>query len=171
VLLASVCSIDDDLSYPDAESEDILRRCAFYGRATLKAEALSEFFARDKAVFVYASLQNPSIFGDAARQRLEKEFLLSSDAGSNMWPHYRTRCQQMARKYQWFDPRPATDFAKDVLRDETAPSPEEIDQNKRDRSVEQLRLRLIALERGQRHLWMLVVIGFAVLLVTVIART
>jgi hypothetical protein len=168
VLLASSCWLADDIGYADADSDDIFRRCAFYGRSVLKSERLAGFFERDKAVFVFAALQNPTAYREPVRSRFESECLPALLSGSNMWRRYKSRCMEFSKKHLWFDPRPVSDEGKDVLSDESPRTLEQFDQERRDKAMDDLRLRLLVLDRRQRALLTLTAIGLAALALLVL---
>lgn len=90
--------------YGDKDSDDVVKRAAFYGNATLKLEDVQAGQERDGRVFTLAALFNESVFlNRETRARLEE------GVGAYIRWLYELRCKQMAQHYRWFTVTPVTE--------------------------------------------------------------
>jgi hypothetical protein len=88
------------------EDEDIARRCAYYGNATLTEESLREGFERDENVFVFAALLNDGIFHTKKLRRVFEEECLTGS-----WTRrYERRLAQIKKTWPYFDTRPMAEW-------------------------------------------------------------
>ncbi|KVF49495.1 hypothetical protein WJ14_31545 [Burkholderia cenocepacia] len=94
------------LGQPD--SEDVLRRCAYYGRHEMNGEQITRAQERDDSLFVLAALFNKQLLLKEDRRR-QLEDCMPTD----MQYLYARRCSQLQAKYQWFNPGPVTDSVKE----------------------------------------------------------
>ncbi|HDR9078203.1 TPA: hypothetical protein QDA98_000753 [Burkholderia vietnamiensis] len=101
------------LGQPD--SEDVLRRCAYYGRHEMNAEQITRAQEKDGSLFVLAALFNNQLLLKEDRRR-QLEDCMPTD----MQYLYARRCSQLQARYKWFNPCPVTDSVKEEL-DESPP--------------------------------------------------
>ena len=92
-----------------ANSDDIVLRCAYYGKAELTEHQMREGRQRDGGAYVLAVVCNDSVyFKPALRALLEEQLTLQLQ-----W-RYRQRCEQIHRRYpKRFDPRPISEWLKE----------------------------------------------------------
>ena len=143
-------SVDDD---------DIARRCAFYAGTDLSEKEIEAGFGRDKDVFVFAVLKNCSALLNKTKRALIEEHL-----SGNFIHEYRRRCEDIRKKYKWFDVRPVSESGRDLLDEFQKQSSTEmsllekiIGQN------EQLIARLKSYERGTY--WIVAILIIAMFLI------
>ena len=143
-------SVDDD---------DIARRCAFYAGTNLSEKEIEAGFGRDKDVFVFAVLKNCSALLNKTKRALIEEHL-----SGNFIHEYRRRCEDIRKKYKWFDVRPVSESGRDLLDEFQKQSSTEmsllekiIGQN------EQLIARLKSYERGTY--WIVAILIIAMFLI------
>jgi hypothetical protein len=91
----------------DATSDDVALRCSFYGNAPAKQltpKVVEDAVSRDSNLFAFAALWNDNVLMDRGL-RATLESCLQTDLE---WV-YAKRCEQNARHYRWFDPRPVSE--------------------------------------------------------------
>ncbi|QKM44059.1 hypothetical protein HI792_15885 [Ralstonia solanacearum] len=99
------------------DSEDLVLRCAHYGRGEMSPEQMGQAWEKDGNLFALTALfNNQLLLKTSCRQRLE-DFL-----PSDLQHVYARRCSQLQTKYKWFDPRPVTDGVKEELEESAPPA-------------------------------------------------
>jgi hypothetical protein len=99
-----------------ANSPDIVMRCAYYGNAGLSVKEMKAGHAKDHFEFTFAALHNDLLYmGRETRAELENHI-----GGSNIWI-YKRHCEQIHQNKKWYDPRPITEYGREVIEDEAAP--------------------------------------------------
>ena len=97
-----------------ADDDDLAKRCAYYGNASLKVKDLKEGFERDKDIFVFAAMLNDGIFHNKElRKEFEEECLNGSHTG-----RYQRRLEQVKKRWQWFDTRPVAEWMIDRVKEQ-----------------------------------------------------
>ncbi len=100
------------LGKPD--SEDVLWRCAYYGKHEMNAEQIARAQEMDGSLFVLAALfNNQLLLNEDCRRQLE------DCMPTDMQQLYARRCSHLQAKYKWFNSRPITDSAKEELEEST----------------------------------------------------
>lgn len=89
-----------------ADDEDLAKRCAFYGNASLKVKDLKEGYERDKDNFIFAAMLNDSIFH---HRQVRKEFEVECLDGSHS-DRYQRRLEQIKKRWPSYDTRPIADW-------------------------------------------------------------
>ena len=89
-----------------ATAPDVALRCAFYGNAELTSREMHKGRERDGAAFGFAVLFNDHVYRKPElRKLLEEEYLTG-----NRRAHYLRRCEQLHKRWRYFDPRPNADW-------------------------------------------------------------
>ena len=89
-----------------ATAPDVAPRCAFYGNAQLTSKEMRKGRERDGAAFGFAVLFNDHVYlKPELRKLLEEEYLTG-----NRRAHYLRRCEQLHKRWRYFDPRPNADW-------------------------------------------------------------
>lgn len=102
--------------------QDIALRCAYYGNASMKPEEMQACKDRDGDAFVYAALCNDSLFHDRKCRALLEDMI-----SGQLRYRYAARCEQIAKRWKHFDPKPISESGAAVLDDiieEQSPSGE-----------------------------------------------
>jgi hypothetical protein len=95
----------------EADSADVLARCAFYGKAKLTMGDMRNGYIRDGDVYVLAVLCNSAIYSDSElRELLERE---QFKGNRQLWVHYQRRCNMLHKWQPQFDPKPYYQRSKD----------------------------------------------------------
>ena len=89
-----------------ADNDDVARRCAFYGNGSLTVKAIKAGFERDGFVFVFAAILNDKVF---LKKQLRKMFEEECLNGRHLH-QYKRRCEQLQKRWKWFDPRPVAEW-------------------------------------------------------------
>lgn len=92
-----------------ADADDIARRCAYYGNAKLDAKAIKEGYERDGEAFVFAAMTNDDVLMNKQQRKIFEEDCLN---GGQLY-RYQRRCEQLHKRWKWFDPRPTADWMVD----------------------------------------------------------
>jgi hypothetical protein len=97
--------------FGSADDDDIARRCAFYAGADLSEKQIEAGFGRDNDVFVFAVLKNWHVLLNKT-----KRALIEGHLSGNFFPHeYRRRCEDIGKRYKWFDVRPVSESGRDLF--------------------------------------------------------
>jgi hypothetical protein len=134
------------------DDPDVARRCAYYGNAALNTKQIQEAFERDGKALCFAAINNHSIMLES-KSRAALECLL----GGDLLRMYEARCNGLAKKWQWFNPKPVS---KDLEDEAEAPSAAVTTA----REVAELKAAVVGLKGQLRSLstntaWGLIVIG------------
>jgi hypothetical protein len=92
-----------------ADDEDVVRRCAFYGKGKLDVKAIEAGYERDKETFVFVAMLNDGLFYDRKARRVFEEECLNG----NQEHRYRRRLEQIQKRWPSFDTRPLADWMVD----------------------------------------------------------
>jgi hypothetical protein len=86
----------------ELKSNDVHRRCAYYGHGEMTIDEIDEAWVRDERLFVLAALFNDTLLlNSASRQHLD------SYLDGNLQLLYDRRCEQLRAKYKRFDSAPS----------------------------------------------------------------
>jgi len=107
-----------------ATDDDVAKRCAFYGNASLTAKDIEEGYKRDESIFVFAAILNDDVY---LKKQLRKKFEEDCLNGA-LLPRYRRRCEQLHKRWKWFDPRPAVEWMLDETPDVSDPLLQKMEQ-------------------------------------------
>jgi hypothetical protein len=132
-------------------SEDIADRCSYYANTLLTPEQMKVGWGRDKEAFVFAALLNTQLYYKAKTRALLESFI----SGYQRYDYVR-RCEQIAKKKDWFDPKPITEEGIDLLND-LIPATKPSDELK---EIKRLAGLVEALERKFSNLRILATLGF-----------
>ena len=94
------------------DDADIALRCAYYGCGKMTEKEVAAGLKRDNDVFLFAALKNSQLYLNKKTREL-----LEDSVGGNFRYEYKRRCEQLHKKYSWFDPRPTTETGRDVMED------------------------------------------------------
>ena len=145
--------------FGSADDDDIARRCAFYAGTDLSEKEIEAGFRRDKDVFVFAVLKNCYVLLNKTKRALIEEYL-----SGNFINEYRRRCEDIRKKYKWFDVRPVSESGRDLLDEFQQPNSKEISLlEKIIGQNEQLVARLKSYERSMY--WIVPILIIAVYLI------
>ncbi|WP_153075000.1 hypothetical protein [Paraburkholderia bonniea] len=101
----------------ELDSEDVMLRCAYYGRNKMNTDQMRLAWDMDGNLFVLTALfNNQLLLKDDCRRQLE------DCMPSDLQHFYARRCSQLQAKYKWFDPRAVTDEVKEELQEPTQPA-------------------------------------------------
>jgi hypothetical protein len=89
-----------------ATRQDVALRCAFYGSAELTSKEMHKGRERDGAAFVFAVLFNDHVYRKPELRKLLEEEHLSG----KFTARYLRRCEQLHKRWPYFDPRPMADW-------------------------------------------------------------
>lgn len=92
-----------------ADADDIARRCAYYGNAKLDAKAITEGHEKDGEAFVFAAMTNDDVLMNKQQRKIFEEDCLN---GGHLY-RYQRRCEQLHKRWKWFDPRPTAEWMVD----------------------------------------------------------
>ncbi len=92
------------------DDPDVARRCAYYGNAALNTEQIQEAFERDGKALSFAAINNDSIMLES-KSRAVLECLLWGD----LLRLYEGRCNELAKKWQRFNPKPVSEDPEEAL--------------------------------------------------------
>jgi hypothetical protein len=84
---------------------DVALRCAFYGNAELTSKEMHKGRERDGAAFGFAVLFNDHVYRKPELRKLLEEEYLTGDLRAR----YLRRCEQLHKRWPYFDPRPMAD--------------------------------------------------------------
>jgi hypothetical protein len=94
------------------ENKDIVLRCAYYGNASMNPEEMQECQKQDGDAFIYSALCNDSLFFNRKCRELLEEMV-----DGDLFPRYVDRCEQIAKRWKNFDPKPITEYGAALLDD------------------------------------------------------
>ncbi len=100
---------NEDVIHGTADSEDIARRCAYYGNAKLDAKAITEGHEKDGEAFVFAAMTNDDVLMNKQQRKIFEEDCLN---GGHLY-RYQRRCEQLHNRWKWFNPRPTAEWMVD----------------------------------------------------------
>jgi hypothetical protein len=112
-------------------SRDVAMRCAYYGNAELSVNAMKTGFARDRGVYIFATMYNNNLFSN---HKLRKFFEEEQLAGSDLTARYLKNFELMRKKWPFLE-----SFLSSDVREEAVPTNED--------SVDKKAITL-AVERG-----------------------
>lgn len=136
------------------EDEDVVRRCAYYGKANLDPKQIKGGYEKDGDVFVFAAMANDDVFTKRANRKLFEEECLTG----RHFHRYRRRCEQIHSQWSNFDPRPMAEWM--IEKSEEQPSPEA----KLEAEIAQLGSRLSSIEKSLTYVfWLIVVAALAIM--------
>lgn len=93
------------------DSADVVRRCAYYGNASLSLEEMRTAIERERRTFCFAAIYNDYILD--SRNRAVLESALRSDVRFL----YARRCEQIHKRRPHFDPKPVSELGAELLDD------------------------------------------------------
>ncbi len=135
------------------EDSDIALRCAFYAGHDLSKNDIKAGFERDSEVFVFAILKNQYALLNKEKRSLVEGYL----SGRFMISEYRSRCEQLRKKWPGFDPSPVSEETRNILEEEHHQGSDNILLlEKIGAQNDRLAARLARLER--RSYWVVVVL-------------
>jgi hypothetical protein len=89
-----------------ATAPDVALRCAFYGNAQLTSKEIHKGRERDADAFEFAVLFNDHVYLKPELRKLLEEEVLTG----NFRARYLRRCEQLHKRWRYFDPRPMADW-------------------------------------------------------------
>jgi hypothetical protein len=97
-------------------SRDVAMRCAYYGNAELSVSAMKAGFARDRGVYIFATMYNDNLFSNHKLRKLFEEEQL---AGSDLTARYLKNFELKRKKWPFLET-----FVPSDVREEAAPTKE-----------------------------------------------
>lgn len=129
------------------DDNDVVRRCAYYGNASLDPKAINAGYEKDGETFVFAAMANDDVYLKKANRKVFEDECLTGRQSDR----YKRRCAQLHNKWPSFNPRPTAEWMVERSEEEKSADPA------LGRQVAELSKRLSSIEKSVALLpWLIV---------------